>query len=193
MKESNSEKKPRKGDRRNDFTESLIRDTLFDLMETTPIEKITVRRLCEEACINRSTFYLHYRDIRAVAEQITLNYYTDLIDAVSETLIDKSQNAQLALSKMVYGTEYGIKVLRHPEVFIFGEQHELVDQAYTNYMAENSSLSKKEISYFYSFITYGIMGMVKQLLLNGDFYEMIDRMDEIYRSVITDGIEKYLK
>ncbi len=184
----------RKTDRRIEFTQSLIRDTLFDLMETTPVEKITVSRLCEEACINRSTFYLHYRDIQDVVEQITKNYYSEVMDLVNKTLLtEKDPNAQINLNNLVFGTEYGIKILRHPEVFIFGDQHKQVDQNYVNYLVENTTLSSREASYLYSFITYGLMGMAKQMLINNDYIEMIDQMDKLYRSIIEGGLKQYSK
>ena len=187
-------KSTRKADRRIEFTQSLIRDTLFELMETTPVEKITVSRLCEEACINRSTFYLHYKDIQDVIEQITQNYYSEVTELVSKTLLSQKDSiAQINLSNFVFGTEYGIKILRHPEVFIFGEQHKQIDQSNIDYLVETTTLSAKEASYFYSFITYGLMGMTKQMLLNDDYIEMIDNMYSIYRSVIDNGLKKYRK
>lgn len=182
----------KKMDRRTEFTESLIRDTLFELMESTPVDKITVRRLCEEAGINRSTFYAHYKDIWDVVEQITNNYYSEVMQAVTETLSpDASDNAQLRLSRLVFGTEYGIKILRHPEVFVFGEQHKIIDQSYIDYLVRHTSLNAKEAGYLYSFITYGLMGMAKEMLLHDDFYEMSDRMDDLYRALIAEGLKQF--
>jgi|GEM_PF-3528544 len=183
-----------KVDRRTEYTQSLIRDTLFDLMESTPIDKITVRRLCEEAGINRSTFYSHYKDVWDVVEQITKKYYAEVSVAIAETLTPEASNSSLLkLSSLVFGTEYGIKILRHPEIFIFGEQHELIDQSYIDYMQCHTTLSKKEVKYLYAFITYGLMGMAKQMLLHKDFHEMIDIMDDVYRSLISEGLKQYTK
>lgn len=58
----------RKEDRRNTYTEKMIRDTVFDLLRTKPIDKISVTEVCKAADINRSTFYLHYKDCMHVLE-----------------------------------------------------------------------------------------------------------------------------
>ena len=59
----------RKEDRRNAYTEKIIRDTVFDFLKTRPIEKISVTEVCKAAGINRSTFYLHYLDCMHVLEK----------------------------------------------------------------------------------------------------------------------------
>lgn len=52
----------RKLDLRIVKTRKALRSTLVNMMEKTPIEEITVQDLCEEASINRMTFYKHYED-----------------------------------------------------------------------------------------------------------------------------------
>ncbi len=44
-------------------TERAIKNAFTLLRSKKELEKITVKELCEEACINKSTFYAHYRDI----------------------------------------------------------------------------------------------------------------------------------
>lgn len=56
--------------RRTRMTRHLIKEGLISLMEEKPIEKITVRELCERADVNRSTFYAHYQDIPDVLRNI---------------------------------------------------------------------------------------------------------------------------
>jgi AcrR family transcriptional regulator len=42
------------------LTKKCIQDSLFELLETTDINKISIKKLCEIADINRSTFYKYY-------------------------------------------------------------------------------------------------------------------------------------
>ncbi|MBQ3999961.1 MAG: helix-turn-helix transcriptional regulator, partial [Oscillospiraceae bacterium] len=44
------------------LTKRMLKDALISLMQDRPFDRITVKRLCEEAGINRTTFYLHYAD-----------------------------------------------------------------------------------------------------------------------------------
>lgn len=60
----------RKTDRRTIYTKNVIKDACYEALKKKPIEQITVTELCQAAEINRSTFYLHYPDARAVYEDM---------------------------------------------------------------------------------------------------------------------------
>ncbi|MDO4851147.1 MAG: TetR/AcrR family transcriptional regulator [Actinomycetota bacterium] len=47
-------------------TEAAIREAFLKLLGEMPLEKVSVRRLCEEAGISRNAFYLHYENISAL-------------------------------------------------------------------------------------------------------------------------------
>ncbi len=51
-----------KTDIRSKYTQKVIRETLFDLLREMPLNKITVKAICEKAGINRTTFYRYYKD-----------------------------------------------------------------------------------------------------------------------------------
>lgn len=51
-------------------TRKNIEQSFMELLVEKPFEKITVQNIIEHALINRSTFYKHYNDKYAVAEQI---------------------------------------------------------------------------------------------------------------------------
>ena len=51
-----------KENRKTRYTKMVLQNSLFELMEKKPIEKITIKELCENADINRTTFYAHYSD-----------------------------------------------------------------------------------------------------------------------------------
>lgn len=63
------------------FQDSAARmeQSMLELMNTTPFEKITVRLLCGRAGVNRSTFYAHYRDIYDMVEQMETNLQKELM------------------------------------------------------------------------------------------------------------------
>ena len=44
------------------MTKLLFRTALIELMQEKPFHKITVKEICEQADLNRTTFYLHYSD-----------------------------------------------------------------------------------------------------------------------------------
>lgn len=57
-------------DQRVRVTKELLQEALIRLLKDQPISKISVRALCQEAGINRSTFYAHYQDPTEVLNEI---------------------------------------------------------------------------------------------------------------------------
>lgn len=59
-----------KESRRVQMTKLLLKTALMELMQEKPFEQITIKELCEQADLNRTTFYLHYDDQRGVLKEI---------------------------------------------------------------------------------------------------------------------------
>ncbi|MGI6169352.1 MAG: TetR/AcrR family transcriptional regulator [Christensenellales bacterium] len=59
-----------KSDRRIRKTQALLRKNLTQLLKEKELKNISVSELTQRADINRSTFYLHYKDIYDLFEQI---------------------------------------------------------------------------------------------------------------------------
>ncbi len=85
----------KKENQRVALTKRLVREALLLLMQKKPINKISIRELCEKAGINRSTFYNHYGSQYDVLDEIS-GIFLDEIAAVIE-------NAQLDDKESVYG------------------------------------------------------------------------------------------
>ncbi len=52
------------------MTRKLLQSAMIELMREMPFREITIKRLCEQADVNRSTFYLHYADQSALLQSI---------------------------------------------------------------------------------------------------------------------------
>ena len=61
-------------------TEKHIQETLIDLMEEKPLEKIKVTELVQRADISRSTFYTYYDSIFAVLEGIEEEFLAHILE-----------------------------------------------------------------------------------------------------------------
>lgn len=57
-------------DTRVQYTKKVLKDALLRLLKSKPINKITIKELCEEAGLNRGTFYLHYYEPNDVLKEI---------------------------------------------------------------------------------------------------------------------------
>lgn len=58
----------------------LIKNALIDLLQTKPLDKITVTDIVDRAELNRGTFYAHYPDISSLIQSIE--------DEIVQTLCD---------------------------------------------------------------------------------------------------------
>ena len=81
-----------KNNRLNRETNERIIRTVYDLMtrEHRPIGKITVREICEQAQIHRSTFYAHYRDVYDLVEKVEQNMSRQLTETFFRKLDEKA-------------------------------------------------------------------------------------------------------
>ncbi|KIL36322.1 TetR family transcriptional regulator [Cohnella kolymensis] len=68
-----------KMDRRQARTKQLLRTALMELIEEKGMENITVTDISNRASINRGTFYLHYRDVAEMLEQLKEELFKDLM------------------------------------------------------------------------------------------------------------------
>ena len=49
--------------RKRAYSQRVLRETLLEMLKTTPLHKITVTQLCQRADVNRTTFYANYQDL----------------------------------------------------------------------------------------------------------------------------------
>lgn len=74
---------PKKEDRRIRKTKKMLRESLFALLEKKNINTITVTELTKLADINRSTFYLYYKDVLDMMDKIQNEIYEVFYDTVA--------------------------------------------------------------------------------------------------------------
>ena len=72
-------------DRRVEKTRAAIADAFLELRAAKPLEKISVKELCERADVNKSTFYTHYQDIYDLAEQLESQVAADVLKTIGHT------------------------------------------------------------------------------------------------------------
>ncbi len=73
-------------DRRKNRTKNLIRQAFLELIEEKGLDSITVSDLTSRADINRGTFYLHYKDVHDLLDQLQaemLSGYEKLAEQIS--------------------------------------------------------------------------------------------------------------
>lgn len=87
-------------DRRASYSKKMIRESLYELMKTKPLNKITVKEICELADVNRSTFYAYYMDIYDLHQKIIKEFFSkqrDIINFAVELLSKREDVTNLSI------------------------------------------------------------------------------------------------
>ena len=64
-------------DTRIQYTKNALKTALLRILKTKPIAKVTIKELCEEAHLNRGTFYLHYCEPNDVLKEIEEDFISE--------------------------------------------------------------------------------------------------------------------
>lgn len=161
-------------DRRIRKTKQQLRQSLTTLLQTKPIQNITVKELADMADINRGTFYLHYRDVFDLLNQIENELLDDL-----EALLEKYQPGNILPNTVnIFADIYGL-VQENSELvgILIGEHGEmnfssrlnriLRDKCLRDWMEHFHSEKDEAFDYSYVFLSLGCMGIVQHWLKSG--------------------------
>lgn len=94
-------------DRRSRMTRTILKQSLIELMKTKPLHEISIKKICETADINRSTFYHHYDSPYAL--------YEDIVDEVLLTML-------IITKKHRYSDNRLLKILQESLTYIENNQ-----------------------------------------------------------------------
>lgn len=84
-------------DLRERKTKRAIKDAFLQLRAKKPLERITIKELSDIAEISKATFYLHYKDIYDLSEQLQNEVVQDIMGVVSQdeaAFVDMEQMAK---------------------------------------------------------------------------------------------------
>ena len=152
-----------KENRRVKITKQVLKDSLLELLETESIHKISIRTLCENADINRSTFYKYYGsqydllkemedDLLIKIEENLSGEETTTLRRMEQVLIYAKSNMKLCklpLNSNV-DADFPKRLLNHPAI-IAKMEHMI-----------SSAGDPVSISYLYDCVLYGGYQMIKR-------------------------------
>lgn len=80
-------------DRRKKYTKMVLKDSLLELLKDKPISSITIKEICENADINRSTFYSHYSNQYDLLYAIEEEFIKEMVETLSRFNSIKEEDA----------------------------------------------------------------------------------------------------
>lgn len=174
------------------YTKMVIREALFELLETKPLKQITVKSLCELADINRGTFYSHYRDIYDLVEKLEGELIEKMTSVIKFESIGKQDQLQMfrdVFSHIKTNTgDYKI-ILLNPESsrcldVILAEVYQHHASAL---MDKNPPISQNLIDYTFALLSSGSTKVILKWIEN-DFQESPEEMARLINAFTNYGI-----
>lgn len=162
--------KSSKIDRRVKYTRMVLKESFIDLLEKKDISQITIKEICENADINRATFYAHYSDQYDLLRKIEDEFIDSIRDYLDELgqknnkenpvlLTEKifeyiKENAKLC--KLLLSERGGLNFQKRVMMLVY--------DTVINELTGNSNISKEDAEYVYSFTITGCVGIVQKWL-----------------------------
>ena len=164
----------KKVDRRVIKTRRQLKKGLAALMKEKSVNKITVKELVEEVDINRSTFYLHFKDIQDLLREIEENMEAQIKRAIEEhPIVSGNENAfyfiedmfrvldeEREISKALIGPNGDMGFIHRIERIIKENSRGTLEKMFPG--------KKEDLKYFYAFCLSGCLGLVKVWLNEGE-------------------------
>ena len=151
----------KKDDRRVKYTKMVLKDSFITLLEKKDISKISITEICENADINRATFYAHYNDQYDFMNQIQ----DELLGNVENHLAAFSKNdLPIAIVDMVEQIFEYIKENARICKLLLSDRGDLnfqkrvfmlVYENIINNIVWNDSISKEDAEYIHAFTLTG--------------------------------------
>ena len=168
------EMRVKKVDRRVIKTRRQLKKGLAALMKEKSVNQITVKELVEEVDINRSTFYLHFKDIQDLLREIEENMEAQIKRAIEEhPIVSGNENAfyfiedmfrvldeEREISKALIGPNGDMGFIHRIERIIKENSRGTLEKMFPG--------KKEDLKYFYAFCLSGCLGLVKVWLNEGE-------------------------
>lgn len=187
----------KKMDRRVRKTRKQLLIALTSLMETKDIKNISVKELTDLADMNRGTFYLHYKDVFHMVEQIENEFLQELTLILDRTFPAESLPVPLdVLSNIFSFLEENCEMCAallgpHGDMPFFNKTTGLVEKYILNCW-HKMNYPKEDFHYYFSFIIAGCIGMMREWVSNG-FKESSDELARLANDMVLSSLRLFQK
>lgn len=159
-------------DKRIRYTKLFLKESLIRLMQAKPISRITVKELCEEAEINRATFYAHYQDQYDLLQQTEQELIDDVnrcIDALVESPNeDRLKQVTLEIIKIIDANLDCVRVLwgRNGDMKFQEKMTQIFHDQFIRLLPENGEENRLEKEFTYIYTINGCIGIIRQWIFD---------------------------
>lgn len=175
----------KKIDTRVQYTKEMFHRALLNLMETKPVNKITVKELCEVASLNRGTFYLHYTEPQDILYEIEDSFIEENMSFLTSYLSPKHDMDPMVLMFS--------NVLKNQDIYrlIIGRGNDTAFQeklknlvkptVLQDWERDNPNCRKEDLEFVFDFVFAGSIRLILGLNQDGDMSmkEFAHRLDRL--------------
>lgn len=184
-------------DKKTELTKQMLTDSLKKLMAQKPLNKISIREICEGCGVNRQTFYYHFDDIY---DQVKWMYDQEAISLLKENegvLIWQDGLLQLFhyIEENRAVSMCALKSLgrEHLKQFFHKDVHDIIQKAVCT--ADNALpvISKKHEDFIIEFYTAAIVGLLESWFLgdlNESPEEIIKNLDTVIKNQMIGALHR---
>ncbi len=181
-------------DRRVRKTKQAMYDALALLLSEKPLNSISVREIAELADINRGTFYLHYRDVYDMVDQLQEEIFERFNSIVDSHESDSNSEEELfpfleELFSLLRDNARLARVLigkNGNAAFVDKLKQTVRDKCFANARKALGVKDVERFDYFYQYIVSGCIGIFSAWL-NGGMRDTPTEMALLTESLILYG------
>ena len=186
--------RPEKKNRRVLESKRKIRSSFIKLADQDGIDSVTIKDICDDADINRSTFYMHYEDLPALINEIENDFANRIIEGIRDYQYDTNSAS--------YYKNFLATIKENADLlfFIFSPgstgsgwdiiQRYLHDRTVTAWL-KHSKFTKEEAEYAFDYYISGIFSILKDWY-SSDFAMSVDRLSDFMENLSKYGVYHFV-
>ncbi len=170
-------------------TKKRLRESLLKLVLRKPLRSITVKELTSDADVNRSTFYFHYQDVKAMVKEMEEMFFQDFsstLNAIDQKSHDsililvKCLESHMDLCKIVLGANGDMEFLE--------EMKEIIEEKCSRiWKASVPDMSDAELKVLDAFLIGGVVSTLQTWVRN-EPRQSAESLAGVLNRLIFDGI-----
>lgn len=180
-------------DARVRYTKMVIVQSFTKIIREKPLNKITVKEICDMAEINRATFYKYYLDVYDLLDKIEEQFLEELREIL---LSQKNKTAKDVLTLIM--VSFKAEQEKYEAIFSANGDasfpQKVIEMCYdmdrTLMQIENDKLSQTQNEWLFQFIAQGCNGILNQWIQNG-MQESISEVTDFAYKLIQNILTKF--
>lgn len=150
-------------------TEGLLKKSLLSLLTHKSLHSISIKSLCENSGINRTTFYAHFSSIEDVMDSIykeQLDNFNQIVDMITGRDYTALRATTLLLREIQTRKETYKILLTHPDCVSFLQRFSSI--LHQNILSKSMPYAKEShVKYYPIYMTSGIMACISKWVMSG--------------------------